>query len=48
MLNRLPLLCRVAGLILVASSVVVPTSLAQAPHPLTAPTGSASTRSSTR
>ena len=35
MLNRLPLLCRVAGLILVASSVVVPTSLAQAPHPLT-------------
>jgi beta-glucosidase len=35
MLNRLPLLCRVAGLIFVASSVVVPASLAQAPHPLT-------------
>jgi beta-glucosidase len=35
MLNRLSLLCRVAGLILAASSVVVPASLAQAPHPLT-------------
>jgi beta-glucosidase len=35
MLNGLSPLCRVAGLILVASFVVVPASLAQAPHPLT-------------
>ena len=35
MLSRLPLLCRVAGLILVATSVVCSASLAQAPHPLT-------------
>jgi beta-glucosidase len=35
MSNRLPLLCRCTGVILAASSVVVPASLAQAPHPLT-------------
>jgi beta-glucosidase len=35
MLNRLPLLCRLASLILVAGATLIPAAPAQAPHPLT-------------